>query len=86
MGDGQSGRLSCQHQQSVMLWAIVYTLPFAKPRRTSEGLCVVTETWYGYKALEFRIRYVQKKRSGRKNKRHALTTKDSLADFYLWRR
>jgi hypothetical protein len=26
------------------------------------------------------------KRSGRENQRHALTTKDSLADFYLWRR
>jgi hypothetical protein len=26
------------------------------------------------------------KRSERENQRHALTTKDSLADFYLWQR
>ncbi|KIJ96681.1 hypothetical protein K443DRAFT_682200 [Laccaria amethystina LaAM-08-1] len=76
MGDRQSGRLNRQQQQSVMLGAIVYT---------SEELSIVTETWYGIRLWHIEQCDTLGKKSSREKLRPTLTTKDSLADFYLMR-
>ena len=48
MGDGQSGRLCCREQQG-------------EAGCTSKEVYVVAENWYDYKALAYRMQYVQKK-------------------------